>query len=177
LEPGGDHVLAEDDDSGTGFNARLLFTPQVAGSYRIRVIGVFPTLTGTYSLRIERAPPLPDPHLVNSAPESTTTWISLTGQLKPESPAMEGRYFEDYLVRLGLHDELYIRLDSSDFDPLIQVLSATNREGSPLASDDDSGPGTNSLLLFNATEAGDYVIRVTSFGPNKSGSYRLRIGR
>ena len=42
-------------------------------------------------------------------------------------------------------------------------------------SNDDGGAGFNALMAFSPAEAGDYIVRVTSFGENGRGSYRLWI--
>jgi hypothetical protein len=63
---------------------------------------------------------------------------------------------------------------------MVQVIALDGRENEPpatLGEDDDNGPGLNSLLVFEAGEAGDYIIRVTSFGTNSTGAYRLWVSQ
>ena len=57
----------------------------------------------------------------------------------------------------------------------MQVYRAEDREGEPIASDDDSGGELNSQLIFTAEDAGDYVVRVSGLGGNAVGAYRLRV--
>lgn len=46
------HALANDDDSGEGLNARVLFTPQRAGTYRVVVTSYSRGATGSYVLTV-----------------------------------------------------------------------------------------------------------------------------
>ena len=78
--------------------------------------------------------------------------------------------------------------DSESFDPATdtgrqpQSLDAylvLNRDGSQVASNDDGGAGTNSLIS-RALDAGTYEIVATSFSPSKAPTrhlYRLTLGR
>jgi len=170
--------LAEDDDSGQGVNARLVFTAPRMGEYIIRVAGVFPQLRGPYTLTIGPARPLPAPIDTPGAPAGSTSWTEFVGELSTDDGDLDGLYFDDYQLHLAANAELFVRLDSDDFDAMVQVYRATTREGNFLQSDDDSGPGPNSLLLFTRPQAGDYIVRVTTFSARRpTGRYRLRIGR
>src|SRR5262249_61673489 len=58
LEDAAGKQLAEDDDSGGGTNARLLFRPAHSGAYRV-IVTAFPrgSGTGAYTLTVRRASP------------------------------------------------------------------------------------------------------------------------
>ena len=56
------------------------------------------------------------------------------------------------------------RIELTEKVDRIEILTAAEREGDAADQDDDSGVGLNSLLAFQAEEAGDYIVRVTSFG-------------
>ncbi len=172
--PGESEAIAENDD-GEGFNPRLFFTAGADGDYVVRVLGFSADAAGAYKLRIEPVPPLPP--VIAAAPvgSETTTWRVYTGDL-PAGGAEEANV-HDYSLSLDAGTEALIRVDSEAFDPLVQVYRAGERDGEPLASDDDSGGGFDPLLLFRPEEAGDYLVRVTSFNGGEGGSYRLRIGR
>lgn len=177
---GSDEVVIDDDDSGGGLNPRAVFTPAASGDYVVRTLGFLPESVGGYRLVVEQAPPLPAP-IPTGAPgdrsPDATRWLSFEGTLEAGDAGLGGARFDDYEVTLAAGEELLIRLDSSAFDPLVQVLASGAREGLPLASDDDQGPGVNALLLFVADAAGNYIVRVGSFGGNGTGPYRLRLGR
>jgi hypothetical protein len=179
LRPGSSQPLMDDDDSGRGTNARLTFTPTETGLYIVRVLGMFRGFNGPYRLRIEAAPPLPEPiSAEGNAPSETTRWTSFEGELSADDASLDGLHFDDYRVSLAADQELFLRLDSTQFDPVVQIYAPEDREGDYLVSDDDSGPGRNSLLLFRRDTAGDYIIRVTTFSDRlPTGRYTLRVGR
>jgi len=180
LAPGSEQVLVEDDDSGGLLNPRAVFTPVDSGDYVVRTLGFLPESAGGYQLQVELAPPLPPPLPTQPPGERTpdlTRWTSYTGSLTESDAGIGGVRFDDYLVTLGPDEDLFIQLDSDAFDPIVQVLPAGDREGMVLAGDDDSGPGVNAHLWFAPGTEGDYIVRVTSFGGNGTGEYRLRLGR
>lgn len=177
LRPGSTEPLAENDDAGGTLNSRLAFTPERSGEYLIRVHGFSPEGRGPYTIRVEPMPPLPDPIRAEPNATATTRWRIWEGALAAGDPDADGRRFDDYLIHLeaGRH---FIGLDatgSEPFDTVVQLYRPDSREGDPIDSNDDGGRDLNSLLVFDAGEAGDYIVRVTSFGDNAAGPYRLRI--
>ena len=60
---------------------------------------------------------------------------------------------------------------------VIASMAATANRRPRSSEDDDNGVGLNSLLVFEAGEAGDYIIRVTSFGQGSTGAYRLWVSQ
>jgi hypothetical protein len=110
----------------------------------------------------------------------TGTWLRWDGELTASDPARDDRHYDDYVVRFEAGQTRYIIVDSAAFDTMVQVMNAEGRESEPpqaLGEDDDNGPGLNSLLVFEAGEAGDYIVRVTSFGGGSSGAYRLWVSQ
>lgn len=185
LRRGGTEPLAEDDDSGVGTNARALFVPTETGDYVVRALAFVPEAAGAYRLSVDPAVPLPPPLPTQPPPAQrspdTTVWTSYSGSLTEDDAILDVVHFDDYLVTLAAGEEMFVRLDSEAFDPLIRIYPADGREGEHSAFDDDSGPGRNALLLFSPREAGGYIVRVTAFGTTRTrgflGNYRLRIGR
>ena len=177
LRPGSTEPLAQNDDAGGTLNSRLAFTPDRSGEYLIRVHGFSPEARGPYTVRVEPMPPLPPPIVAAPSATATTTWRVWDGALGADDPDNDGHRFDDYLVHLSAGQHL-IALDATGdepFDTLVQLLRPNDREGDPLDADDDGGRDLNSLLIFERREAGDYIVRVTSFGENAAGPYRLRI--
>lgn len=177
--PGGPQLLAEDTDSGPGNSARLIFTPSDAGIHIVRVLGTFRGINGAYQLAIEPALPLAEPLATEGATVAETTrWHEFGGELSAADSRVDGLYLDDYQISLDAGQSIFVRLDSSDFDPVVQIYPAANREGDYIALDDDSGPGTNALLVFQSDQPGDYIVRVTTFSNDPAtGRYTLRIGR
>lgn len=173
-----DQAIAENDDFGDGLNSRVSFAAPADGDYVVRVLSFEPGTFGAYTLRAEPLAPWPEPARLGSpAATSTTTWRSYQGTLaEGDASSDEGAFFDDYRVTLRAGEQLLVRVDADGFDPMIHVLAAGDRAGVPIDGDDDAGPGLNSMLGFEAEEAGDYLVRVTSFMPGATGAYTLRVG-
>jgi hypothetical protein len=121
-------------------------------------------------------PPLPAPVTAPTETITTTgTWRIFQGELTQSDPENDGRRFDDYRITIAEGGHALIQLDSTAFDPMVQIFPANSMDGEPVQMDDDSGPGLSSLLVFDANEAGDYIIRVTSFGAGATGGYRLSV--
>lgn len=167
--------VAENDDSGESLNSRLNFAAPRGGSYRVRVTSFEPETFGAYALRAEPLPPLPAPVTAHGG-TSTMTWREYRGELAAGDPDSDGVHFDDYQVTLRQGEQVLARVDSSAFDPVVQILTAEDRNGTYIESDDDAGPGTNALVGFDVPQSGNYIIRVSSYGSGMTGAYTLRVG-
>ena len=173
--PGEEEPVAENDDAGDGLNSRIFHSPRESGGYVLRVTSYSGDGRGAYSYAVGTQPPLPPPSTSFSRMEATI-WRVYTGAVAAADPADEqGRRFDDYLVTFTAGQQRTISLESEAFDPYVQVFRAAERDGEALAADDDSGDGLDSMLVFTAEEAGDYVVRVSALGPSGAGAYRLRV--
>ena len=177
LPAGSEEPLAENDDSGDSLNSRINFTPTTSGEYVIRVSSFSPGGTGAYNLRVEPAAPLP---AMVTRPTRTERgqWRVYQGSLSANDPIDNDRRFDDYELRLGAGETAMIHVTGEgDLDSQIMVYPAASRGGDPIATDDDGGGGVNPFVFFAPAEAGTYVVRVTSFGADETGNYRLRISQ
>jgi len=178
---GEDEPVAENDDSGESLNSRISYAPQASGDYILRVTGFSADARGAYAVEVAPLPPLPAPISDPGTPTTVTgTWSLWQGRLADTDPDRDGKHYHDYLIRVAAGQIRYITLEGQGFDGLIEVLRASDRDSEPLQTidgDDDSGPGTNPLLGFQPDEAGDYIVRVTSFGEGATGAYRLWISQ
>jgi len=169
-------TVAENDDYGESLNSRISYTPAESGDYVLRVTGFAGDARGAYSASVAPLPPLPAPVSARPASTQSTVWNVWQGALAAADPDRDGRHYDDYLVRFAAGQVRLIAVDA-DIDTMVQILRPADREGAALDEDDDSGPGFNPLLGFAPDEAGDYIVRVTSFEADAVGAYRLRISR
>lgn len=179
--PGEADPVAENDDSGESLNSRINYAPVEAGDYVLRVTSFSEEGRGAYSASLETLPPLPPPSTAPGTPVTVTgTWSLWQGELAASDPDEDGHHYDDYLIRVEPGQTRYISVEAQDFDTLVQVLSAAGRDSDPpeaVDGDDDAGAGLNALLAFAPEEAGDYVVRVTSYGQGDAGAYRLWISQ
>lgn len=170
---GGEPVAANDD--AEQLNSRIFYRPQESGIYVLRVASLYSSGRGPYTVEVGLAPPLPAPITHFSAMEATI-WRVYAGAIASADPTdSEGRRFDDYLVTFAAGQRRTISLESGDFNSYLRVYRASDREGAPIASDDDSAGGSSSQIVFTAEQEGDYVIRVSGLGRNGGGRYRLRV--
>jgi hypothetical protein len=108
-----------------------------------------------------------DPMMLNGSAEISD---KLTAK---DIPTGQGGFARDYVIKLNKGDNLAIDLLSDNFDTIITLLAPN---GSTVAENDDGPDGTsNSLLFTRITEAGNYIIRVRSFGETGVGNFKLKV--
>jgi hypothetical protein len=175
--PAAAEPVAENDDSGGGLNSRITYAPTQSGDYVLRVSPLSADGRGAYRAAAEPAPPLPAPATFFSRMEATI-WRVYTGSLTAADAEIGGPHFDDYLVHFEAGQQRTVALDATGtepFDAVVQIFPADRRDGEPLAANDDSGGTLNSMLIFKAEQAGDYIVRATALSPQGLGPYRLRV--
>jgi hypothetical protein len=168
-------VLAQDDDSGEGNNARLTFSPTEPGDYSACVTAFSDSGGGAFAVTVEPAGPMPPIAPVAPTGTETQIWQLYDGALEPSDGQDDGKRFDDFPVAVPAGQRLMISAESTAFDPMVKVFRADQRGGEPVATDDDSGGGLNAFLTYAPDEGGNFVIRVTSFAADGNGAYRLRV--
>lgn len=167
--------LAFDDDGlGEGLNSALNFTLPADGTYDIRISSFGSEGTGAYSLNlIDRGMQPPPP-----PPGAISVGASVSGTLDENDGRTDEDYlYDDYRISLAEGGRISITLTSEDHDSFLRV-GRYDEEGrfSELALDDDGGPGPlDSRLTFRPPEAGDYIIRATTYAPEAVGAYALDV--
>jgi hypothetical protein len=159
LEDSAGRQLAEDDDSGGGFNARLVFTPATSATYRVIATTFLPGATGPYTLRIGRVG------------QANTIYGKLTGE-DPFDRVRAGRHSRTHPFTLTGKKTYQIDLISQDFDAYLRLEDSAGRQ---LAEDDDSGGGLNARLVFTPEVSGTYRVIATTFRPGETGDYVLKV--
>lgn len=90
-------------------------------------------------------------------------------------PTGSGGFYRDYAVEFKEGDQVAIDLTSADFDTIVSLIAP---DGTTVAENDDGPDGTtNSLLFARLTKPGKYVIRVSPYGGQGSGSFTLKVTR
>lgn len=173
-EDAADEPLASDDDGlGQGTDARLRFAAPRDGVYVMRAQSLGGDETGEYVLSVsERAAP---PRA--GRPQGVRVGSETQGRLDATAPEdEEGRAYRDFSLRLSRDQRVSLRLNSTDFDPMVRIGRLSRGGFDELAANDDGDDGLNAFLVFTAPERGDYVIRATSFAGDGDGTFTLLIG-
>ena len=183
------NFVAQDDDSGTGSDARIVYTAASSGTYFISA-RTFGSDGGTYALvtapeeRTEDdSTPAPSPTIpgitvsegTTDAPASTETTIDI----------ISGDTFEGELDVSSDRDWVSIDLTAGTeytfdlqgtgagtgtlADPFLVLRDAN---GNFVAQDDDSGTGSDARIVYTAASSGTYFISARTFGSD-GGTYAL----
>jgi len=161
--------LASDDDSAGDLNARLRFTAPEAGVYIVRARTFSGIETGDYQLSLKEraAPRMPRPGRIAVGRDET-------GSLGANSAEDDdGKRYDAYAFRASAGERGKIDLESDDFDSFLRVGRIVNGAFVQMAENDDGGSSLNARLVFTAPQAGEYLIRVTSYNGSAEGDYRL----
>lgn len=164
--------IATDDDGGEeGTNSRLSQALDEDGQYVIRASS-YGAQGGAYTLRVEeriaRAPAPPRP---------LTAGQAASGELDENDAVLEtdGSFYELWSYQGRAGEQLRIRMSSEEFDTYLAIgrMEGGCGDFEELATMDDGGEGTNTLLEFTLPEDGEYVIRANSFSADQTGDYTL----
>ena len=188
------NVVARDDDTGEGLNARVVYTCAITGVYRLAVTTFTSSTTpGAYTLQVSSAgaPMMPAVTQIMPQPGVTLPQPTVTGGIAPPGQVasiafgqmMQGRLEQgDQTMNDGTYADVWtfqgtggqtvtIDLLSDQFDTYAQLLNAS---GDRLAEDDDSGGNLNSRITFALPASGQYQIVVNNFGDSaRSGVYSI----
>jgi hypothetical protein len=108
------------------------------------------------------------PHVQGIACGSTVTdALTQTGSC----PLSDGSYVDFYGFNGTVGQQVTVTLTAA-FDTYLFLLDPT---ATVVASDDDSGGGTNSRIVFTLTSTGSWFIATNSFNANTFGAYTLSL--
>lgn len=161
------------DDSGTGTNSQLEFTPATSGTYYISA-GAFGNGVGTYALSVESLGSQDDYSDSSAGAGSVSVNGSVTGEVET---AGDNDWFSISLVAGHSYN---LELEGSPTNagtlPDTYLNGIYNASGQliPSTSNDDSGTGTNSSVEFLADSSGTYYISAGAYGSN-TGTYKLTV--
>ncbi len=84
-----------------------------------------------------------------------------------------GSHYDVWTVTAAtVGQRVVIDMESDDVDAYLRVL---RKDGTPVATNDDGGSGSNARVEFRAVYAGEYLVIATSFGEGETGGYRVGV--
>lgn len=119
-------VVAGDDDSGGGVNARVSFTVPSTGTYTIVVTPATASGFGSYNLTITCSGSTPPPSTGSCTPNSTTLCLSNNRfRVQVAWTAPDGRTGNGQVVPFGSPDSgLFWFFDANNWEMLIKMINA-----------------------------------------------------
>jgi hypothetical protein len=177
LENMNGQVLAQNDDGGIGLNARILFTPTVAGNYNVVATPFNKGATGSYTVSVSPlnggGPPPIQPPVQPPVPQGPTlniNWSLLkTDKFCPRRPGCH-----EYLHKVFLKAGVTYKIDMMS-NQIDSYLFVENMNGQVLAQNDDGGNGLNARIFFTPTVSGHYNVVATTFNQGATGGYTLTV--
>lgn len=168
-------ISTDDDGMGQGTDARLMFDVPSDGEYVVRARS-FSDGRGAYELRLSDRGPEPQP---GSLMVGSTVRGSLgeNDNASSEGPLGSGGFYDDYTFNARKDEKLRFILVAPKFDAVVMVGQASGGGYNWLKTDDDGLSDTHSRLIWTAPRDGEFVVRVTSYSPNKTGDYSLIVER
>lgn len=170
-------VVAQDDDSAGGTDARIDFTAPKTGAYTVIVNSLGREQEGEFALFVES---IRGGSTATAAQTATRRPISigqtLNGTFSAASPTLDdGSHYADYILAGTPNQTVEIHLESDEFDAYLQFGVLTNGQFESITSDDDGGSGTNSRIRHRFTDSRTYVIRANTLEEGETGAFRLRV--
>jgi hypothetical protein len=159
--------LAEDDDGGGGFNARLFFIPPATAEYALLATS-YNGKPGKYRLTVQESGLKPAPLKLERGAVTVQDTLTLKSARSPFSPH---NICKIYRVDLTAGTTYTIDLESAAFDAYLSLGDPSLRL---LASDDDGGGKRNARIRFACKTAGAYYVVATGLG-QPEGAFTLKI--
>jgi serine protease Do len=168
--------IAYDDDSGGGTNARIIFTLPYAGLFRILANSFRRGQTGRYTVRLTSlgmatattaTAPLPGTKGQIMRGQTITSQLSLS-----DAKLSDGSTYQAWTFVGAAGEQMQLDVLSADFDAYA-IIQDSN--GNRLASDDDSGGGTNARIIFTLPYSGAYRLVANAYRVGAYGNYTISV--
>jgi hypothetical protein len=167
-------VVASDDDSGGGTDARVRWVVPATGTYHLVAQALGPEERGGFTLVVEEAAA---PRA--AVPQAITPGQALSGTLDERSPFLhEGNgdvFYHLYGFEGRAGQQLAIELESSEFDTFLAFGPLAGDVVEVTSSNDDSGGTSNSRLRVSLAADGRYGIQARALTADVLGSYTITL--
>ena len=156
-------VVAQADEGGGGTDAKLRAGLPMTGEYTLLVTA--PTTGGAGTFQLE---------LLGAEPASATPPRPLAAGVMERAtmaPQLGGTRVSDrYTIAAKGGQYLDARMSAEAFDPLLSLIGPG---GDLLATDDDSGGGTNARIRYTLPTGGNYTLIASRFDAATGGDYLI----
>ncbi len=175
LYDGAGSLLTEDDDTGSGLNSRLSFSPTTSGTFYLAAGAFGDASAGTYALSVTAA--LTDDFADSFTDTASPFGLVSVGATRSGDLELVGdRDWISVVLRGGIRYTIDLEGSGSAAGSLSDpYLRLYNGAGALLAEDDDSGTGFDSRLTFTPASPGTYYLAAAAFSDTNTGTYRVRV--
>ena len=177
LTDGAGNKLADNDDGGGGTNARITYTIPTSGVYRILANSWVKGHYGRYTVRLHAIGVASGANAPGGVLPGTVGQImrgqTMSGQLSATDPKLsDGSVYQAWTYLGHAGDTIQVDVVSSDFDAYAIVQDGN---GQRLASDDDSGGGTNARITYTLPYTGAYRLIANTYRQGSYGAFSLSV--
>jgi hypothetical protein len=162
-------VVATDDDSGVGNDARIVVTLPATGAYTIEATSFQTIWTGDYTLRLRESMGDECTPETGTIELNQTHYAALSGT-ECFAVSRPGSFVDNWQFAGAAGRPYLITVSSNELDAFVAVLDPA---GNVVASNDDGGGGLDASLTFTPAVAGTYTIEATSDTPDVVGFYQV----
>ncbi|MCL2802061.1 MAG: PPC domain-containing protein [Treponema sp.] len=169
-----EELLAEDDDSGQSYNARIRYNVTEGNRYIALVRGYSNEITGSYAFRAffpEAGLLAPDEYEPNNEPSQATPFTIGTTQRHTFHSSDDVDWIRFEVTRAGRH---VISARGENNNRLDTYIELYDNNLNIIAEDDDGGDGLSARLSLNLA-AGVYFLKVWCLDEEPSQAYILSI--
>ena len=177
----GDFSSDNDDDAAVedSRDSRLLVTLPADGEYEISATSYAAKEIGAYRLAVLEGAGVTAPRPPSEAPSDRSAegglvaiGESVSGALAGGDETLEtGEYVDTYRFTGRRGQRVAVDLTSSAFDAYTMVVTPSGDQ----FDNDDGEDGTNSRQELVLPEDGEYRVRLTSYRPGETGTYRFSV--
>ena len=165
-------VIASDDDTGTGLNSQITYTPTATGTYYLGALSHTSTGTGTYRVSVAAAGPTDDYGSTTSTAGAINTGQTLNGSIET------GGDVDWFSIALTGGQSYQFDLRGVDSgrgtltDPKLYLL---NSSGAAITFSDDDGVGLDAMIQYSPAvqSSGIYYLAVQGYSNTMTGTYQL----
>ena len=172
-----DSLLARDDDSGGGTNARIIVTLPATGTFRLLANAWQKGHYGRYTVRLRglgmASENIPSSGVLPGTVGQIMRGQTVSGELSPSDRTLSDSSVYQAWTYVGHAGEsIQVDVVSSDFDAYAIIQDGN---GVKLADDDDSGGGTNARIIYTLPYTGAYRIVANTYKKGSYGAYSLSV--
>lgn len=166
-----DYLISDDDGAGNS-NARLKWTPKVAGTYYLVAQSLKDDGVGNFTVRLDTMPAV-----IITPPRMVALGEAMTGELAETDPMVDdkGSFYDLYKITARKGQRLTIEMTAGDLDSFVGIGRMNGDSLTIDETDDDGGGEKNSRLRYTVKEDGEYIIRAQALEANTTGSYTLKV--
>lgn len=164
------NVVAEDDDSGGGYDARIQFTLTSSGVWGIAANQVEPR-SGAYTLSISCSGTTDPPPSGDCTPGSLSCGQTRSGSVMTTDCRSGDLYADGYIFRGAPNQRVVITMRSTVFDAL---LALADPSGTIVRIDEDGAGGTDARIDYVLPTGGDWIV-VAGRESGGFGSYTIEM--